>query len=298
MATLPDFRIEAFAPGPDREAFRDDVLAGLARPRRSIPGRWLYGPRGRELFDEVVRQPEYYLARAEAEILADRCAQMGLAIGGGRMLVELGDGDPHRAGAMLDSLEPAARVRVGLDDVAAAGLPDGPRLGFLPGSAIGAFAPARAVDLLRDVRSLLGADGMLMIGMDLIKERTILTAAHDDAAGANAAFALALAERINDELDGNLPVEALRHRVIWNAELARIERHLEAARDLAFSVAGRRFAMRAGDTVHVESCHKYELRSATTLMLAGGWETVARYCDRRHRFMVILARQGDAGIVA
>ena len=35
------------------DAFRDDVLAGLAAPIPAIPARWLYDRTGSELFDQI-----------------------------------------------------------------------------------------------------------------------------------------------------------------------------------------------------------------------------------------------------
>jgi L-histidine N-alpha-methyltransferase len=84
------------------------------------------------------------------------------------------------------------------------------KLGFFPGSTIGNLAPSEAVDLLRAMRETLGQGAKLLIGMDLIKKRAILEAAYDDAAGVTAQFNLNLAERINRELGGTIPV-ALRH---------------------------------------------------------------------------------------
>jgi uncharacterized SAM-dependent methyltransferase len=126
----------------------------------------------------------------------------------------------------------------------------------------------------------------------------VLTAAYDDAASVTAAFNLNLAERINRELDGTIPIDSLRHRIVWNAELARIEMHLEALRDIAFSVCAQPFAMRAGETIHTENSHKYDLRSATQMLLAGHWEPFAHFTDSRHRFMVLIARAGVGGITA
>ncbi len=54
-----------------------------------------------------------------------------------------------------------------------------------------------------------------------------------------AAFNLNLLERINRELDGTLPIKAFRHRAIWNDDRARIEMHLEATQDMAFTIEGR-----------------------------------------------------------
>jgi L-histidine Nalpha-methyltransferase len=125
--------------------------------------------------------------------------------------------------------------------------------------------------------------------MDLIKDPAVLEAAYDDAAGTTARFNLNLAHRINRELGGTIPVDALRHLAHWNDDFARIEMHLVATRDIAFEVAGRRFTMQAGETIHTENSHKFSRRSAGLLLLAGGWTPRARWLDREERFSMILA---------
>jgi dimethylhistidine N-methyltransferase len=164
-----------------------------------------------------------------------------------------------------------------------------PKLGFFPGSTIGNLAPAAAVDLLRAMSTTLGEGAMLLIGMDRVKPTEVLTRAYDDAAGVTAAFNLNLAARINRELGGTIPLDALRHRAVWNAELSRIEMHLEAVRETRFTVAGHDFAMAAGETIHTENSHKYDPATATTLLIAAGWTPIARFTDAEERFMVIVA---------
>ena len=44
--------------------------------------------------------------------------------------------------------------------------------------------------------------------------------------------------------------------------------HLEAMRDVAFTVDGRAFAMAAGETIHTENSHKYGPRDARLLLRA------------------------------
>ncbi len=132
-----------------------------------------------------------------------------------------------------------------------------PKLGFFPGSTIGNMNAFHAVDLLRAMREWLGEGARLLIGMDRIKSPDMLVPAYDDAQGVTAAFNLNLLERINRELAGTIPVQAFRHRAIWNADAARIEMHLEAQRDVEFTVDGRTFAMDAGETIHTENSHKY-----------------------------------------
>lgn len=334
MATQPQCSLAECAliefPVADRlhAQFRSDVLTGLAQPQKVIPARWFYDREGSELFEEITRLPEYYPTRAEIEILRERCLDIAQGVGRGRAVVEFGAGSAAKTPLLLDCIAPASYVPVdisveflretcdvlaerypGLPIVPVEGdfthpiaLPDvaaqGPCLGFFPGSTIGNLGPADAVDLLRAMRATLGDDSLLLIGMDLIKERSILTAAYDDAAGVTAAFNINVVARINRELDGTIPVEALQHKIVWNAELARIEMHLEAVRDIAFKVCGHSFGMRAGETIHTENSHKYDLRSATQLLLAGHWQPFAHYSDGRDRFMVVLAHARGDGITA
>jgi uncharacterized SAM-dependent methyltransferase len=151
------------------------------------------------------------------------------------------------------------------------------------------MVPRTATDLLRTMRATLGEGSRLLIGMDLVKDPAVLEAAYDDAAGVTAAFNLNLAHRINRELEGTIPVAALRHVARWNDDFARIEMHLAAERDIAFTVAGHRFEMRADETIHTENSHKFSRRSANLLLLAGGWTPRHRWLDEAGRFSLILA---------
>ena len=139
------------------------------------------------------------------------------------------------------------------------------------------------------MRATLGKGSQLLIGMDLIKDVAVLEAAYDDAQGVTAEFNLNLARRINRELGGTIPVDKLRHVARWNDTFARVEMHLEATEDIAFEVSGRRFALAAGETIHTENSHKFELRSQNTLLLAGGWTPARRWTDSQERFSLILA---------
>jgi L-histidine Nalpha-methyltransferase len=163
------------------------------------------------------------------------------------------------------------------------------KLGFFPGSTIGNLVPKTAVDLLRAMKAALGVGAYLLIGMDRAKDVDVLLAAYDDAAGVTAAFNLNLLDRINAELGGDIPVDAFRHRAVWNEPFSRIEMHLEAVRNVAFAVAGRRFSMRAGETIHTENSHKYGPRDARLLLRAAEWTPVKEWTDAAGRFALILA---------
>ena len=300
-------------------AFRADVLAGLAAPIPAIPARWLYDRRGSELFEAITDLPEYYLTRTERALLERHSPDVAHLAGTGDAVVEFGSGSSAKTPILLRAVQPSAYVPIDISgeflrDSAAAlavefpslpiypveadfmrpiTLPEAvagaPKLGFFPGSTIGNLVARTAVDLLRAMKDTLGVGAFLLIGMDRIKDEAVLTGAYDDAAGVTAAFNLNLLHRINTELEGAIPVEAFRHRAIWNDRMSRIEMHLEALRDVTFTVAGTPFRFRAGDTIHTENSHKYGLRDARLLLRAAGWGVFQEWTDEADQFALILA---------
>jgi len=301
------------------EAFRADVLAGLAAPIPAIPARWLYDRRGSELFDDITRLPSYYPTRIETALLHDIMPEVTKHVPRGAAVVEFGAGSATKTPILLEAIAPAAYIPVdisgdyleqGADDLQLRfpslevipvtadfarpfSLPGGlehlPRLGFFPGSTIGNFVPWSATDLLRQFRGLLGDGAQLLIGMDRMKPVERLLAAYDDPEGVTATFNLNLIERINRELDGDIPAGAFRHDARWNDILSRVEMHLVAVRDVAFSVGGKPFRFAAGSSIHTENSHKYAPRGARLLLLAGGWTPVAEWSDAAGDFAEILA---------
>src|SRR3712207_9076776 len=67
----------------------------------------------------------------------------------------------------------------------------------------------RSVALLRRFRQALGRGARLLLGADLVKDRRILEAAYDDAAGVTAAFNLNLLRRLNREAGADFDLSGL-----------------------------------------------------------------------------------------
>ena len=300
-------------------AFRADVINGLSEPIPAIPARWLYDHRGSELFDEITRLPSYYPTRTETALLAARMDEIAGRIGKGSAVVEFGSGSSTKTPLLLDAIDPAAYVPIDISgdylrasaarvdaqfpeipvypveadftrDVALPKEIDGlQRVGFFPGSTIGNFVPRSATDLLRHFRDILCTGSRLLIGMDRVKPVERLIAAYDDPEGVTAEFNLNLLRRINRELDADIPVDAFRHEARWMEMLGRIEMHLVATRDVAFSIDGKRFSFKAGESIHTENSHKYGPRGARLLLLGGGWTPLAEWTDPDEDFALILA---------
>ena len=300
-------------------AFRAEVLRGLSEPQKAIPARWFYDMTGSQLFEEITGLAEYYPSRVEAELLATYAPKIAELVGLGRAVVEFGSGSSIKTPLLLRELAASAYVPLDISGEflrmasleLAAKFPELPitpveanfmrpvrlpdavsdlaKLGFFPGSTIGNMVPHTAVDLLRSMRNTLGDRSRLLIGIDRHKNVDRLLAAYDDAQGVTASFNLNLLKRINRELDGNVPLERFRHVARWNERWSRLEMHLEAVDDLAFTVSGRAIQMRQGETIHTENSHKYTPDQARLLLQTGGWTPIQLWSDPAEDFMLILA---------
>jgi L-histidine Nalpha-methyltransferase len=309
------------------DLFRTEVIAGLSARPRSLSPRWFYDRRGSELFEAITKQPEYYLTRAECDILLQHAAKIARIAGRGRALIELGSGSSAKTPLLLNALAPSAYVPIDIsgdvlresatalanrfpalpiypliaDFMCPFTLPASvrnlPRFGYFAGSTIGNMIVPVAVDFLRATARTLGKDALLLIGVDRIKDTKHLIAAYDDAQGVTARFNLNLLHRINRDLRGTIPVEAFRHVALWKDYEARMEMHLEAVRDIDFTVAGELFSIARGETIHTENSLKYGPREARMLLRAGGWFPVAEWTDPEGLFALLLASSSPSSVL-
>ena len=309
----------------DTSDFADAVRTGLAALQKVIPARFFYDHAGSQLFEAITGLPEYYPTRTEIGILTTHAADIAAAVGPGRAVIEFGSGSSAKTPLLLRAIAPGAYVPVDIsaeflsqsattlaaafpnlpvlpvaaDFTTAFRLPPRvaaiPRLGFFPGSTLGNLAPAAAIDLLRRFAATLGPDSWLVIGLDLApgpqKSPATLEAAYDDAQGVTAAFNRNLLHRINRELAGTIEVDDFAHRAVWNPGLGRIEMHLVATCDTAFSAAGAHFTMTAGDYIHTENSYKWTLPEARLMAHASGWTPAAHWTDADARFSLHLWRR-------
>ncbi|MGA7488497.1 MAG: L-histidine N(alpha)-methyltransferase [Xanthobacteraceae bacterium] len=301
----------------EASAFARVVVAGLtARPKR-LPPKYFYDRAGAQLFEDITALPEYYLTRCELEILRDRAAEMARFFPAGSALIEFGSGSSKKVRILLAAAPTiAAYVPV---DISSQMLVqeeeelrrDHPRLavlpveadftqpfslpaavagmahtGFFPGSTIGNFEPHEACSFLRHAGRMLGGGAALIIGVDLVKDASILNAAYDDEAGITAKFNLNLLARINRELGADFDLASFSHEAFYNSERHRIEMHLASKKRQKVRVAGRAVEFRAGETIHTENSYKYTIESFGALARGSGWNPVAVWTDAGANFSI------------
>ena len=293
-----------------------EINSGLLQEHAEVSPKYFYDPLGSKLFEAITQLPEYYPTRTERGIFERHAAEIAGNIGTGVTMIDLGAGNCDKARRLFPVLRPAQYVAVdvsteflfdalremrgkfpdidmqalGMDLSSGLTLPRSvrkdQRLFFYPGSSIGNFTPAAALELLRDLRRQCGAAGGVLIGVDLVKPASILEPAYDDALGVTAAFNLNLLNHLNRLINANFNPADWRHLALFNAALSRIEMHLEARRNLTVSLPGgeRRFAR--GERIHTESSYKYELLQFHALLVKAGFRNINTWTDERRWFAV------------
>jgi dimethylhistidine N-methyltransferase len=297
-----------------------EISSGLLAPQASVSPKYFYDSMGSKLFEAITDLPEYYPTRTEAAIFAAHGADMAARIGPGMTLLDLGAGNCAKAASLFPLLQPKHYVPIdisrdflnlaverlrqrfpqidmtplALDLAGSFALPPevAPerRQFFYPGSSIGNFTPREAANFLRRVRENLAADGGLLIGVDLVKDRAVLDAAYDDAIGVTAAFNLNMLRHLNHLAGANFDVAMWRHVAFFNAEESRIEMHLEAreAQTVCWSGGEREFAR--GERIHTENSYKYTRESFTALLAEAGFRVDGVWTDAAQWFAVMHAR--------
>lgn len=166
------------------------------------------------------------------------------------------------------------------------------RLVLYIGSSIGNFEPEEAERLLCRVRAGLAPGDGLLLGIDLVKDESLLLAAYDDRAGVTAAFNRNLLARLNRELAADFDPQAFAHRAVWNASAARMEMHLESrhAQRVHLRAADLVVEFAEGETIHTENSYKFEPGQAEELLAAAGFAPAGLWTDAREWFAVYLGR--------
>jgi L-histidine Nalpha-methyltransferase len=320
--------VRSYLGAEDETSLGDDVLDGLTRPFKELPPKYFYDEAGAALFDRICELPEYYPTRVERAILAERAGELA-ALTGAAEVVELGSGTAAKSRLLLSSLAEAGTLRryvsvdvtegmirstgaalaeeyPGLEVHGIVGdferhlghLPDpaGTRIVALLGGTIGNFTPGSRRRFLRGIGRLLGPDGVLLLGVDLVKDPARIEAAYDDAAGVTAAFNRNVLRVVNRELGADFEPDGFDHVAFFDREHEWIEMRLRAQRRMTVTVAGLgltvEFAKR--EELRTEISAKFTPERLAADFAAARLEIVELMTDSDALFGLAVARRSAA----
>lgn len=298
----------------------EDVRRGLAtKPKRFLP-KYFYDELGSQLFEAICLLPEYYLTRAENEILTRFADQIVAEVDDEITLLEMGSGSASKTRLLIEALlrkqddllfipvdisasalDSSSRIllqsypRLKIEAYAAdyfAGMAElgkskrGRTLALFLGSNISNFDPPEAQKFLRALRQVLQEGDALLLGADLKKDKETLEAAYNDALGVTAAFNLNVLARINRELGGNFDLHSFQHQAFYNADLGRVEIYIESLRDQTVRIGqlDTEVHFSKGEQIHTENSYKYDLSDLANLAGETGFKRARTWLDSQERF--------------
>jgi dimethylhistidine N-methyltransferase len=302
--------------------FADDVRDGLSAPRKYIPCVYFYDARGSRLYEDICRQPEYYPARAEIEILQAHSAEIANLVAENAVLIELGSGSAVKTRYLIEAflerhssayyipidisdtmleasaaelrshyprltVEPVvARYEEGLARIEETHLE--PKLVLWLGGSIGNLGKDEAAAFIGDMVHSLTRQDHLLVGIDLFKDQAVLESAYNDAAGMTAEFNLNLLHRINNELGGNFNLGDFSHHAVFNETDGRIEMYLRSNTEQTIRIDDLEVRLAKGELIHTENSYKYKLEEIDALALSIGCQVKQQWLDLKGRFSLNL----------
>ena len=314
------FALTQSDPDAHHDSFADAVAEGLSGTPKTLPCRFLYDAVGSEIFEEICDLPEYYLTRAEREVLDRHADDIAQQFEQDVILAELGSGSSTKTRLLIEAFlrrQPKLRyvpVDISptmLEDTAQSLLDDYHHLEIHAiaseyqeglrhvrreterakviawlGSNVGNFDRKAAAGFLRTMREAMAPRDRVLIGIDLRKQREILERAYDDAAGVTARFNLNLLARINRELGGNFVIEQFAHEANWREDEGRVELGLRSlcAQTVRIEALDTTVRFEAGEWLHTEDSFKYSLEEIDALCAAAGLEATKRWTDAEGRY--------------
>jgi L-histidine N-alpha-methyltransferase len=302
-----------------------EVRAALGGTPPSLPSKYFYDDRGSRLFQEITRLPEYYQTRTEETILEAVTDEVAARVGA-RELVELGSGSGRKIRLLLDAMArtkrlescvlfdinerdleqsvralgrdyPQARVRGVVGDFTRGFDGVGPAAGRIVaffGGTIGNLHPDDVPPFLRRVAALLGEGDAFLLGVDLVKDKRVLEAAYNDAAGVTARFNRNILQVMNDRLGADFQPDSFDHVAFYDERNAWIEMRLRARwpQRVRIPEAGLDLRFAAGDEIRTEISCKYTRESVEERLGGTGLSMDRWFTDEDDRFALALLRRG------
>ncbi len=293
----------------------EEVLEGLlSNDQKTLPSKYFYDKKGSELFDAITELEEYYPTRTERRLLEENVKEIEQFLGEQILLIEPGSGSSSKTKILLEHMDNiccyipmdisgdylnkvAKQLREEFPKIKIQPLaadytkpfelpeisPDARKVVFYPGSTIGNFKMEKVEQFLKVIHDIIGKDGALLIGADLIKDQSVLEAAYNDSKEITADFNKNILTHLNREIGSDFDPEKFSHKATWNDNKNRIEMHLFAEEDHSVTIGDKEIRFKEGESIHTENSHKYSLESFQK-MVADWFEVKKVWTDEKDYF--------------
>ncbi len=320
-----DSRLQYFKPHATKieKSFAEEISYSLTQNPKFISPKFFYDKKGSDLFERICSLDEYYPTRTEISILKTLHEELSLFIDDSFRIVELGSGSSVKTRLILDIFdkifdkieyfpidiseiltESSEILLKDYENLSITGIVDTYEEGlefienfdnkknlilFL-GSSFGNFSPAEGKKFLEKINSTMKHGDLFLIGLDLVKRKSILEKAYDDSEGITAEFNLNVLSRINDELDADFDLTNFNHYVVYNEKEQRIEMYLKSLvkQSIIISKLNLTIQLQKNELIHTEYSYKYQLVQIKELLRTSGFDIRNIWLDQNNLFALTL----------
>jgi L-histidine N-alpha-methyltransferase len=166
------------------------------------------------------------------------------------------------------------------------------RLVIFLGGTIGNFTPDQRGSFLGRLRNGLERGDHLLVGVDLVKDPSLLEAAYDDSSGVTARFNKNLLNILNRRLGGEFNPDLFDHRAVYDPDLARVEMWLDSkvAQRVPVSALDAEVPFEEREGMRTEISAKFTRESAGEMFENSGFKLLDLYTDPYNLFGLAFGR--------
>jgi L-histidine N-alpha-methyltransferase len=312
--------VRNYLPEKGLKEIREELATGLKSPRKYISSKFFYDKKGSELFDEITRLNEYYPTRTEKAILRNISPHLAKELADS-VVIELGSGSSSKISILFEAyfrnnLNSLTYVPVDISrsvlEISATGLmerfpgitiepivadftnqlhvlpKEGKKVICFFGSTIGNFTRTQASRFLNDLASRMKPNDELLLGIDRVKDKTLLENAYNDSKQITSAFNKNILSVVNILLLTNFNAVKFDHLAFYNEKDSRIEMHLIARENMEISSPHLKEIIRIkkGENIHTENSHKFTDEHISEIVRQTGLHIKNVYNDKNEWFSI------------
>lgn len=305
------------------DTFLADVVKGLSSSPKSLSSKYFYNEEGDRLFQKIMGLKEYYLTRAEFEIIETNRTEICKIFSTGDAIdvIELGAGDGIKTRLLLEELVNhnidfnyypvdisanalevvSTSLRLSFPSISVIPVQDEyfSALGFLGrvnnrkkvvlflGANIGNLNNEEVKAFLKGLNKNLQNGDVVFIGIDLKKNPETILAAYNDESGVTAAFNFNLLKRINNELDADFNLDSFIHSPTYDSQSGETKSYLESKfkQTVYIKAADLVVHLEEGERVQTELSKKYSLDEVEKLSAESNFQVIENFHDHKKYFL-------------